>query len=169
MDEQEAKDGPEILSATRAEWSYYDLEARHRGISVVEMYDLEQNAARELAALNITEEFLGHVQCVASPPQASWVDMQQRLENVVACLADQYKFNWTRTLSRRDAADEILRVMAHFGLIGHWEHPSGGYVWEVNGKVFGRTDGIVPGNWQPGNWHPVGDGMHEVSTSGGNG
>ena len=65
------------------------------------------------------------------------------LERVVENLADGMIWNWTRMLSERDAADAALRLLANEGLIEQREHPWGGRIWRVNGKLFGRTDGIT--------------------------
>lgn len=72
------------------------------------------------------------------------VEANQRLvQHLVATLADEMQWNWTRQgLSERCAADAVLRLMAQLGLIEHQRHPSGGDVWTVNGKRYGRTDGL---------------------------
>lgn len=64
------------------------------------------------------------------------------LERVVEGLADGYKWNWTRMMSHRDAADCALDVLAKLGLIEQIDHPLGGTVWRVGNRLFGRTDGI---------------------------
>lgn len=67
-----------------------------------------------------------------------------RLEKVVASLSDEMVWNWTRQgWSERDAADAVLRLLLEVGLIEHRGHPSGGSVWRVNGKLYGRLDGIT--------------------------
>lgn len=68
---------------------------------------------------------------------------ESQLENVVAELADPYEWNWTKTLSERDAADAVLGLLHRNGLIEYKRHPLGGNIWRCNGKLFGRTDGIV--------------------------
>lgn len=65
------------------------------------------------------------------------------LERVVADLSDVRRWTWTLVLSYRDAADAALRVLAREGLIEQFAHPMGGKIWRVNGKLFGRTDGIT--------------------------
>lgn len=65
------------------------------------------------------------------------------LECVVENLSDGYKWNWTRVMSHRDAADAALRLLANEGLIEQADHPLGGQIWRVNGKLFGRTDEIT--------------------------
>lgn len=72
---------------------------------------------------------------------SEWLD---RLEVVVADLADPMEWNWTRQgLSERDAADGVLVLMVRAGLIEHRRHPSGGNIWKVNGKLYGRLDDIT--------------------------
>lgn len=67
-----------------------------------------------------------------------------RLEAVVADLADPMKWNWMdQGLSERDAADAVLSRMASFGVIEYRRHPSGGNIWKVNGQLYGRLDGIT--------------------------
>lgn len=68
---------------------------------------------------------------------------ESQLEKVVADLADPYEWSWTKALSQRDAADAVLGLLNRHGLIDYKKHPSGGYIWRCNGKLFGRTDGIV--------------------------
>lgn len=65
------------------------------------------------------------------------------LERVVEDLADPYRWNWMQGCSHRDAADHALTLLAREGIIEKSEHPSGGLIWRVNGKLFGRTDGIT--------------------------
>lgn len=65
------------------------------------------------------------------------------LERVVEGLADGYKWNWSRMMSHRDAADCVLDTLAKLGLIEQIEHPLGGTVWRVGKRLFGRTDGIT--------------------------
>ena len=67
----------------------------------------------------------------------------EALEKVVADLADEYAWTWTRMVSHRDAADCVLHRMADAGLIEEFEHPFGGRIWRCNGKLFGRTDGVT--------------------------
>lgn len=82
--------------------------------------------------------------------------MTNALEKVVANLADRYAWNWTNMSSHRNAADACLELLAREGLIEQCEHPLGGQVWRVNGKLFGRTDemtlkkfdAIVRKEWQ---------------------
>ena len=62
------------------------------------------------------------------------------LEKVVANLADPIAWNWAKSISEREAADMVLKLMANNGLIGHKQHPLGGNIWIVNGKLYGRTD-----------------------------
>lgn len=71
------------------------------------------------------------------------------LERVVAKLADPMIWNWTNMISRRDAADAALELLAREGLIEGAEHPYGGKVWRVNGKLFGRTDCIASKIFKP--------------------
>lgn len=70
-----------------------------------------------------------------------------KLEKVVKILADGYIWNWTEMVSCRNAADGVLRLLAYEGLIDGRRHPSGGLVWRVNGKLFGRTDSITHKNF----------------------
>lgn len=66
-------------------------------------------------------------------------DLLDHLESTVAKLADEMEWNWTRQgLSERCAADMVLRLMAREGLIEHENHPLGGNIWKVNGKLYGR-------------------------------
>lgn len=51
--------------------------------------------------------------------------------------------------SNRDAADAVLDLMAREGLVEQAEHTHGGKVWAVNGKLFGRTDGITHKIFEP--------------------
>lgn len=71
------------------------------------------------------------------------------LEKVVATLADQYEWNWTRQgLSERAAADAVLSLMARHGLIQQRHHRLGGLVWKVNESLYGRTDGVTLDNFE---------------------
>lgn len=65
------------------------------------------------------------------------------LEKLVEELADGMKWNWTRMCSNRDAADVVLARMAQLGMIQKAAHPLGGHIWIVNGKLYGRTDGVT--------------------------
>lgn len=77
-------------------------------------------------------------------PVIGFSDLLDRLEVVVADLADPMEWNWTRQgLSERDAADGVLRLMVRSGLIEHRRHPLGGDIWKVNGKLYGRLDNIT--------------------------
>ncbi len=62
---------------------------------------------------------------------------------LVENLSDPMEWNWTRMLSHRDAADAVLSKMAELGIIEQRAHKLGGYVWIVDGQIFGRTDGVV--------------------------
>ncbi len=66
----------------------------------------------------------------------------EALAELVKDLADPYAWNWTRMVSRRDAADMVLEEMAKLGLIEHRHHRSGGAVWIFHGQLYGRTDGV---------------------------
>lgn len=67
------------------------------------------------------------------------------LERLVANLADPYVWSWTRQgWDERSAADKVLRLMAKLDLIGFRQHPLGGDIWEINGRIYGRTDGVTP-------------------------
>jgi hypothetical protein len=46
------------LAATMDEWAYYEMESRNRGISIVEMYDIEDEARRAIEMMGVTEQFL---------------------------------------------------------------------------------------------------------------
>lgn len=70
-----------------------------------------------------------------------------KVEQVVAVLADHGRWNWTQAISRRDAANEVLALMVNAGLIEGRQHPSvwggtGFSVYRVNGRLYGRTDGV---------------------------
>jgi hypothetical protein len=68
---------------------------------------------------------------------------QDALERVVKNLSNHRRWNWAYVCSHRDAADGLLKVLSDEGLIECVNHPLGGSVWRVNGKLFGRTDGIT--------------------------
>lgn len=59
---RELRASPEMLE-------YIYSEARRRGISIAEMYDVEMQAAKDIAALGITEEFLDYAMQQSNPPQ----------------------------------------------------------------------------------------------------
>ena len=65
------------------------------------------------------------------------------IERLVEELADGFRWNWTRMLSYRDAADLVLRRMSELGIIEERKHPFGGSVWRVNGRMFGRLDDVA--------------------------
>lgn len=69
--------------------------------------------------------------------------LMSALERVVEDLADPYRWSWMTMSRYRDSADSVLKLMASEGLIEQSEHPLGGFIWRVNGKLFGRTDGIT--------------------------
>lgn len=69
-----------------------------------------------------------------------------QLEQVVAELSDGYKWNWCDMTNNRNAADSVLRLLARHGLIEQACHPltiGPPGIFRVNGKLFGRTDGIT--------------------------
>lgn len=67
------------------------------------------------------------------------------IERLVSNLADPMAWNWTRQgWDERSAADKVLGIMAKLGLILYRQHPLGGHVWEINGRIYGRIDGITP-------------------------
>jgi len=68
--------------------------------------------------------------------------MSKAIENIVKELADGQKWSWMRTLREEDAAKRMLGLMARERLIEERTHPHGGLVWRVNGRLYGRTDGI---------------------------
>lgn len=75
-------------------------------------------------------------------------DISIALERVVEELANRhgigrFKWHWTRVMSCRDAAEAFLDLLAREGLIEQRRHPYGGQVWRVNGKLFGRVDGVT--------------------------
>lgn len=80
-------------------------------------------------------------------------DISSALERVVEELANRqrgasrHKWHWTRVMSCRDAAEAFLELLAHEGLIEQRRHPYGGQVWRVNGKLFGRVDGMTHENF----------------------
>lgn len=65
------------------------------------------------------------------------------LEKVVKEMADGYRWNWCDMSNHRNAANAFLGVLAREGLIEEREHPHGGLVWRVNGRLFGRTDNVT--------------------------
>lgn len=69
--------------------------------------------------------------------------MKANLERVVADLTDATTWSWAYMSSNWDAAQAVLRLMARNGLIEWKTHPMGGDIWRVNGKLYGRTDGIT--------------------------
>lgn len=93
--------------------------------------------SREL--LLLAENFVRIAELLPESP----LSVNERLTVLVSELADDMQWNWTRSLSENDAAMKVLQRMAKLGLIEHRRHPSGGNIWRVNGKLFGRTDGIT--------------------------
>ena len=71
-----------------------------------------------------------------------------KMEELVKHLSDPYKFNWTRMISHRDAADQMLGMLAENGFIDGREHPYGGKIWKVGNKLYGRTDGVSLSNFK---------------------
>ena len=64
------------------------------------------------------------------------------MEALVAELTDWHRWPWTQMLSYDDAATLFLARLASHGFIERRKHPSGGYVYRVNGKLFGRLDDV---------------------------
>lgn len=73
-------------------------------------------------------------------------DSDKMLAKLVEQLTDPTKWKWTRMISQRDAADCVLTTMVELGLIEGRHHPQtlsrDPVVFRVNGRIFGRTDGI---------------------------
>ena len=65
------------------------------------------------------------------------------LEKVVADLTNAHRWPWTNMISMETAAREMLILMRAHGLVEGRRHPFGGDVWLINGKLFGRVDGIT--------------------------
>lgn len=67
----------------------------------------------------------------------------EKLEQAVAYFADGKNWAWNTVISSRDAADSALNILAEFRLIEKREHPSGGTIWKLGRKLYGRTDGMT--------------------------
>lgn len=87
-------------------------------------------------------EALGLPQADVSADDAT--RQKEALERFVANLADPMKWNWCNQFhNARDAADHALALMARLNLIEHRAHPMGGDIWQINGRIYGRTDGVT--------------------------
>lgn len=125
----------------RANWSQADCVAEFGATSHpinVARAKLAQLAFSNLPAL------LDAAQQLADA-RAERDEARRALEAVVADLADERKWNWTRVISQREAADVVLCEMVERGLIEGWLHPmvkggTGYSTYRVNGRLYGRTD-----------------------------
>lgn len=66
------------------------------------------------------------------------------IENIIEELLT---WPWQRMISCEDAAHKILALMAKEEMLERRMHDLGGYVYLVNGKLFGRIDGITLKNF----------------------